>query len=74
MNKVSIYKNEVNLNNRKIESNRIIKKYPDRYPVIVEKSEFCKKNITIAKKKYLVPKNLSIGEFMYVIRKKMIIH
>ncbi len=55
------------------ESIRIIKKYPDKIPVICEKSIFNKNdNIPIIDKfKYLVPNDLTIGQFLYVIRNKM---
>lgn len=55
---------------RKSESERILQKYPDRIPIIVQ-------NIPdsllpeIDKKKYLAPKDLTIGQFMYVIRKRV---
>ena len=52
------------------ESGRIIKKHPDRVPIIV-----CK-NVNdslpdIDKQKYLVPKDMSIGQFVYIIRKRI---
>ena len=65
------YKEQNDFKTRKSESERIIQKYVDRIPIIVEKSHYCKTKISIAKKKYLAPKNLTVGEFMYVIRKKM---
>jgi len=52
------------------ESNRIIKKHPERIPIVVCKS----KNDSlpdIDKQKYLVPKDMSIGQFIYVIRKRI---
>ena len=45
-------------------------KYPDRIPVIVNKS----KNTDIDdidKNKYLVPKNYTVGQFVYMIRKRI---
>lgn len=57
---------------RMAEAKRIIDKYPDRIPVIVEKSEKCEKDIPeIDKSKYLVPNDLTIGQFLYVIRKRI---
>merc|ERR1712083_530785 len=50
--------------------NRILKKYPDRLPVIVEKAP--NSDIPdIDKKKYLVPADLTVGQFVYVIRKRI---
>lgn len=54
---------------RKAEADRIMEKYPDRIPIIVETSE--KSKITIDRKKFLVPGSLSFGQFVYVIRKRI---
>lgn len=54
----------------KAESEKIIKRYPERIPVICEK----KKGSLIAdidKHKYLVPKDLLVGQFLYVIRRRI---
>ena len=55
---------------RQIESKRIINKYPDRIPVIVNKSNRSKIR-DIDKKKYLVPRDMYIGQFTYIIRKNL---
>ena len=55
---------------RKSEGIRIRAKYPDRIPVIVERSA----NSQLAevdKKKYLLPQDLTVGQFLYVIRKRI---
>lgn len=55
---------------RKIEAERILEKFPDRLPIIVEianKSELPE----LDKYKYLVPKDLTVGQFQYVIRKRL---
>ena len=52
------------------ESSRIMKKYPKRIPVIVEKQINSSVN-EIDKKKYLVPQELTISQFIYVIRKRI---
>merc|ERR1739838_318068 len=55
---------------RKKEADRIIKKYPERIPVICEKAS--QSDISdIDKKKYLVPSDLTVGQFVYVIRKRI---
>lgn len=56
---------------RKHESERIIAKYPDRIPIICEKSNNDKSMINIDKNKYLVPNDLTVGQFVYVIRKRI---
>jgi GABA(A) receptor-associated protein len=55
---------------RKKESERMLTKYNDRIPVIVEKSNTFSNNLpTIERNKYLVPKDLTVGQFLHVIRK-----
>lgn len=53
------------------EATRVIEKYPDRIPIICEKSKTQTNIPEIDKKKYLVPKDLTIGQFIYVIRKRL---
>jgi len=54
----------------KEEADRILRKYPDRIPVIVEKGE--KSDIPdIDKVKFLVPKDLTVAQFVYVIRRRI---
>ena len=57
---------------RKNEALNILKKFPDRIPVICEKISGHNAP-DINKHKYLVPLNLTIGQFIYVIRKRMIL-
>lgn len=55
---------------RKEEADRIIQKYPDRVPVIVERAP--KSSITLIRKnKFLIPMDLTVGQFVYVIRKRI---
>ena len=64
------FKTEHSQEKRKVESARIRSKYPDRIPVICEKTP--KSNVPdIDKKKYLVPSDLTVGQFVYVIRKRI---
>jgi len=56
---------------RKQESDRILSKYSDRIPIIVEKNKNSNDMPDIDKKKYLVPNELTVGQFMYVIRKRI---
>ena len=55
---------------RKIEAAKIREKYPDRLPVICEKSATSKLP-DIDKTKYLVPNDLSAYHFNYIIRKRI---
>lgn len=68
------YKSEVSFERRLAEANLIIKKYPDRIPVICEKNDYkntASENIELDKRKYLVPNNLTLGQFQFVVRKRM---
>lgn len=66
------FKKKYSLEKRIEESTRILNKYPDRIPVIVERSDNCKSGIpSMDKKKFLVPCDLTAGQFMYVIRKRI---
>lgn len=67
------FKNQFPFEKRFEESKRIIKKFPDRIPIICEKASSVK-NIDIPeldKSKYLVPIDLTVGQFLYVIRNRM---
>lgn len=51
-------------------SQAVLKKYPDRIPVIVEK--YTKSQIPdIDRTKFLVPHDLTMGQFLLVIRKRI---
>jgi len=56
---------------RREEATRILEKFPERIPIIVEKDPRCKDIPDIDRKKYLVPNNLTMGNFMYVIRQRI---
>jgi GABA(A) receptor-associated protein len=68
---MSKFKNSFSFTYRIEESQRVIKKYPDRVPIICEKNSSCKDAPDIDKTKYLVPVDLTVGQFMYVIRKRV---
>jgi len=63
------FKNSYQLKKRKGESERIIKKYPDRIPIIVERNSNSNNIPDIEKRKYLVPNDLTLGQFTFTIRK-----
>jgi len=55
---------------RQEEAKRIMKKYPERIPVIVERAP--RSNLPeIEKKKFLVPCTMLAGEFKYIIHKHL---
>lgn len=64
------FKEELSFESRKLESEKIRKKYPSRIPIIVEKSERCSLN-KIDKEKYLVPRDLTMNQFIFTIRKRI---
>ena len=53
------------------EADRIMKKYPDRVPVIISRNPNSKTTPEIDKCRFLVPVDLTVGQFMYVIRKRL---
>lgn len=60
--------NNSNIDNEKI--NRLIKKYPNRVPVIVNKMKNSQLP-DIDKVKYLVPGEMTLAQFMVILRKKI---
>jgi len=70
-NRLLTFKQQVSFENRLQESLRVLTKYPDRKPIICEKSRQQRDLPDIDKRKYLVPNDLTIAQFMYVIRNRM---
>jgi GABA(A) receptor-associated protein len=63
-------KQDAEFEKRCSESRRILSKYPDRVPVIVERNPRAKNSLPeIEKKKFLVPGTMLCGEFKYIINK-----
>ena len=54
---------------RKNEATRILTKYPDRIPVVVEIDRRSK--LKLDRHKYLTPAELTCGQFIYVLRKRL---
>ncbi len=65
------FKKKYSFNERLIEANRVIEKYPDRIPIICERGSSSNNCPDIDKNKYLAPGDLTIGQFIYVIRKRI---
>jgi len=68
---VSLYKEDFNFESRKKEAIEVINRFPDRIPVIVERSTRCYDVPVIDKRKYLVPKDINIGQFLWTIRNRL---
>jgi len=64
------FKNKNSFEKRKNESNNVIKKYPDRVPIIVQKYHGSELP-DIDKVKYLVPKDMTMSQFTFIIRKRI---
>jgi GABA(A) receptor-associated protein len=52
---------------KKHHSNKLLYKYPERIPLVIEKNE----HIILENYKYLLPKNMTMCQFMAIIRTKM---
>ncbi|KAK2192252.1 hypothetical protein NP493_36g06003 [Ridgeia piscesae] len=64
------FKEENTFEQRKAESSKIKQKYPERIPVIVERSP--KSQVPdIDKRKFLVPNDITVAQFMWIIRKRI---
>ena len=63
------FRKRFELSKRKLEASRIMTKYDNRVPVIIEVTEDANA-IVLDKFKYLCPSDLSCGQFQYVIRKR----
>ncbi len=68
----SKFKKSSGFEERFIKANGLIKKYPDRVPVICEKTEG-KDNPDIDKNKYLVPVSITLGQFLVIVRQRIAI-
>ncbi len=61
-----------NLHERWAESSRVIESYPERVPVICERSNYTSAECPyIDKNKYLIPIDLTVGQFIYTIKKRL---
>tara|TARA_Y200000002_G_C22436693_1_gene560385 strand:+ start:261 stop:617 length:357 start_codon:yes stop_codon:yes gene_type:complete len=65
------FKTDFSFERREQESSKILTKYPDKIPVIVQRSEKCKNIEDINKNKFLVPGDLTLAQFVYVIKKRI---
>jgi GABA(A) receptor-associated protein len=65
------FKKKYDFKKRLEEAERIIDKYTDRIPIIVEKHSKCKNLENINRTKYLVPNSITMGQFTHIIRKRL---
>ena len=64
------FKDKYSFEKRQTEASNIRAKYPERVPVIVEKS-ISSDIVAIDKNKFLAPDDLTLGQFMFIIRRRM---
>lgn len=65
------FKERLSLKERKRQSEVVLRKHPDRIPIIVERDPNNKNMPVIDRCKYLVPKDFSMGQLLYVVRKRI---
>ncbi len=53
------------------ECQRIMSKFPDRIPIIVQKASKATDAPDLDKSKFLAPKAMTVGQFLYVVRRRM---
>ncbi len=53
------------------ECQRIMAKFPDRIPIIVQRAPRAADVPNIDKNKFLCPKSMTMGQFIYVVRRRM---
>lgn len=64
------FKEKYSLEERQTESKKVLSRYTDRIPIIVEKAKESP-IANIDKIKFLVPKDLTMGQFSFIIRKRI---
>jgi GABA(A) receptor-associated protein len=57
-------------NKEKDKIERMLKKYPDKVPIIFTPSKFYK-TTEISKQKFLVPRDITMSELIYIIKKRI---
>jgi GABA(A) receptor-associated protein len=63
------FRHQNSLKQRSDEAKSILRKHPDRIPIIVEPAD--DKSPTPDRKKFLVPAELTFGQFAHVVRKRL---
>lgn len=64
------FKQKFSPEQQKKESDKLLIKYPDRIPIIVEQQKSIDA-IKLDKHKFLVPLDITVGQFCYIIRKRV---
>ena len=69
--KNAIFRTNIPFDKRKNESDRLMIKYKDRIPIILECVCDISKNISLDKHKYLVPRDINVAQLMFIIRSRI---
>ena len=64
------FKQKFPFETRNNEATKILNKYPNRIPIILENHIHARVSLMLTKK-YLVPHDLTMGQFQYVVRKRL---
>jgi GABA(A) receptor-associated protein len=57
------------LEERQTQSFRLIKRFPDKYPVIIDRCS--RRDPGLDKNKYIIPNDQTLSQIMYLIRKRL---
>ena len=71
-NKMIHFKDKFSFEQRKNEASSMIRKYPNRYPVIIEKDPNEKRLPNLDKYRYMVPGEFTIGTILNEVRKRLV--
>lgn len=64
------FKMQNSFEKRRMESTRLREKFPDKIPIILEKSDTSQLP-SVDKQKYLMQREITIGQLLYIIRQKI---
>ena len=56
---------------RRMEVHRLLKKYPNKIPVIIQKSKSSSFVTEVKINKFLVPADLTVGQLLYTLRQRV---
>jgi GABA(A) receptor-associated protein len=65
------FQQSLDFESRLEESKRICAKFPDRIPVVVERSKSSPTLQQVHNPKFLAPKELTVGKFMFIIKRRL---
>ena len=66
-----MFKDKTSFDERIAQSNNIKQKYPDKIPIIIERSKRDRKLLDLDKIKYLVPNNITVMDCIAILRRRL---